>query len=198
LGRQRARPALRGIEPAPLGIVHRCVEQCEQRRQERFEAAVEVEQLAGDLLADASAIVAILDPEVALEQVDDRSPIETERLAREEYRRRYDQEYYLSGNRLTIEMLAAAIDQAQSIDPLRVAYALEGLHLQGNIGEVWMRPDDHQLLEPLFVVSLTRINGRDVKYGLEGTQTGTRTLARIEAAGTAVPTRCEMTRPPRP
>ena len=125
-------------------------------------------------------------------------PIETERLAREEYRRRYDQEYYLSGNRQTIEMLAAAIDQAQSTDPLRVAYALEGLRLQGNMGEVWMRPDDHQLLEPLFVVSLTRVNGRDVKYGIEGTQTGTRTLARIEAADTAVPTRCEMKRPPRP
>jgi branched-chain amino acid transport system substrate-binding protein len=125
-------------------------------------------------------------------------PIETERLAREEYRGRYDQEYYLSGKRLTIEMLAAAIDQARSTDPLRVAYALEGLRLQGNMGEVWMRPDDHQLLEPLFVVSLTRVNGRDVKYGIEGTQTGTRTLARIEAADTAVPTRCEMKRPPRP
>ena len=125
-------------------------------------------------------------------------PIETEQLAREEYRHRYDQEYYLSGNRLTIEMLAAAIDQARSTDPLRVAYALEGLRLQGNMGEVWMRPDDHQLFEPLFVVSLTRVNGRDVVYGLEGTQTGTRTLARIEAADTTVPTRCEMKRPPRP
>ena len=125
-------------------------------------------------------------------------PIETERLAREEYRRRYAQEYYLSGNRLTIEMLAAAIDQAQSTDPLRVAYALEGLRLQGNMGEVWMHPDDHQLLEPLFVVSLTRVNGRNVMYGLEDTQTGTRTLTRIEAAETAVPTRCGMKRPPRP
>jgi hypothetical protein len=34
-----------------------------------------------------------------------------------------------------------------------------------------------------------------VKYGLEGTQIGTRTLARIEAADTVVPTRCEMKRP---
>ena len=73
-------------------------------------------------------------------------------------------------------MFAAAIELAGSTDPLRVAYALEGLRLQGNMGEVWMRPDDHQLLEPLFVVRLTRVNGRDVKYGLEGTQTGTRTL----------------------
>lgn len=125
-------------------------------------------------------------------------PIEKEQLAREEYRHRYDQEYYLSGNRQTIEMLAGAIEQAQSTDPLRVAYALEGLRLQSNMGEVWMRPDDHQLFEPLFVVSLTRVNGRDVKYGLEGTQTGTRTLARLEATDTIVPTRCEMKRPPRP
>ncbi|HEY7761326.1 MAG TPA: branched-chain amino acid ABC transporter substrate-binding protein [Burkholderiales bacterium] len=125
-------------------------------------------------------------------------PIETERLAREEYQRRYGGEYYLTGDRLTIEMLAAAIDQARSTDPLRVAYALEGLRLQGSTGEVWMRPDDHQLLEPLFVLSLTKVNGRDVKVGIEGTQTGTRTLALIEAADTAVPTRCEMKRPPRP
>jgi branched-chain amino acid transport system substrate-binding protein len=125
-------------------------------------------------------------------------PIETERLASEEYRRRYGGEYYLTGDRLTIEMLAVAIDKARSTDPLRVAYALEDLRLQGSTGEVWMRPDDHQLLEPLFVLILTKVNGRDVKVGIEGTQTGTRTLARIEASDTAVPTRCGMKRPPRP
>lgn len=125
-------------------------------------------------------------------------PIEAERLAREEYRRRYDSEYYVTGDRMTIEMLAAAIDRARSTDPLRVAYALEGMRLQGSMGSVWMRPDDHQLLEPLYVLGLTQVNGRDVKYGIEGANTGTRTLLRIEAADTAVPTRCEMRRPPQP
>jgi hypothetical protein len=69
---------------------------------------------------------------------------------------------------MTFEMLAAAIDQARSTDPLRVAYALEGMRLQGSMGEVWMRPDDHQLIEPLYVLSLTQVNGREVKHGVDG------------------------------
>ena len=125
-------------------------------------------------------------------------PIVSEQQTREEYQRRYDREYYLTGDRMTIELLAAAIERAGSTDPLRVGYALEGLRLQSNMGEVWMRPDDHQLLEPLYVLGLTRVDGREVKYGIEDTQTGTRTLARIEGADTAVPTRCKMKRPPRP
>jgi branched-chain amino acid transport system substrate-binding protein len=96
------------------------------------------------------------------------------------------------------EMLASAIDQAGSTDVVRVAYALEGARFQGSLGEVWMRPDDHQLFEALYLFTSTRVNGRDVKYDMEGTGIGTRTDARFEIADLILPTRCKMQRPPHP
>lgn len=124
--------------------------------------------------------------------------IEKEDLAREEYRRRYNLEYYAMPSSNLFEMLAKAINDTGSTDPLRVAYGLENMRTQSNMGGVWMRPDDHQLFEPLYILSLTAVNGRDVKYGVEGTEIGTRTEARIEAADTILPTACQMQRPPRP
>jgi len=61
-----------------------------------------------------------------------------------------------------------------------------------------MRPDDHQLFEPLYIMTLTAVNGRDVKYGISGTNIGTRTDMRLEGSETLLPTRCQMRRPPRP
>ncbi len=124
--------------------------------------------------------------------------IEKEELAMQEYRRRYNLDYGAMPSSNEFNMLAKAIDASGSTDPLRVAYALEDMRIQNNMGEVWMRPDDHQLFEPMYIMTLTSVNGKDVKYGLDGTNTGTRTDARIEIPETLVPTRCQMKRPPRP
>ena len=123
---------------------------------------------------------------------------ETERKSADEYKRRYGLEYYAIPINNLLEMLATAINRAGSTDPLRVAYALENLRILGSMGEVWMRPDDHQLFEPLYIFTVTRVNGRDVRYDMENTGLGTRTDARIEARDMLLPTRCKMRRPPRP
>jgi len=124
--------------------------------------------------------------------------IEKEQLARQEYRKRYNLEYYSLTSTNLFEMLAKAINEAKSTDPLRIGYALEGLRIETSTGSAWLRPDDHQIFEPLYIMTLTRVNGQDVKYDLEGTGIGTRTDARIEASDTIVSTRCEMKRPPKP
>ncbi len=69
---ERALPALPRVACVPLGIVDRNFEQCEEGGHRRFERTVQREQLAGDLLADLALVVAVLDLEVGLEQVDDR------------------------------------------------------------------------------------------------------------------------------
>ena len=58
-----------------------------------------------------------------------------------------------------------------------------------------MRPDDHQLFEPMFIYTLTALNGRDVVHDLEFTGIGTRTDVRIEPGQAVLPTRCRMQRP---
>ena len=60
------------VQRLPPAVLHRHVEQREERGQRRLERAVEREELAGDLLPDGAGLVAVGDLEVALEEVDHR------------------------------------------------------------------------------------------------------------------------------
>jgi branched-chain amino acid transport system substrate-binding protein len=89
------------------------------------------------------------------------------------------------------EMFAAAAKKAGSNDPVKVARALEGLKMQTPLGDVEMRADNHQLLQPLYVSTLER----NQKYDVEGSGLGWRTDAKVEGKATALPTTCKMDRP---
>jgi branched-chain amino acid transport system substrate-binding protein len=89
------------------------------------------------------------------------------------------------------EMFAAAAKKAGSNDPVKVARALEGMKMQTSLGEVEMRADNHQILQPLFVSTLEK----GVKYDSEDTGLGWKTDAKIEGKATALPTTCKMERP---
>lgn len=102
---------------------------------------------------------------------------------------------YYSSVRTSVEMLAAAIEKAKSAEPMNVARALEGLSYTDDAGEVSLRADNHQLIQPLFISTLVRANGKDVKFDIEKTGFGFRTDARIEGKDTVMPTTCRMERP---
>jgi branched-chain amino acid transport system substrate-binding protein len=123
---------------------------------------------------------------------------ERQSAARAEYERRYGQQYYAMPSENMLQMLTVALNRAGSGDPLGVAFALEGLSIEGIMGRVLMRSDNHQLVEPLYVITLTSVNGRDVRHGMEGTRTGTRTAARIEPDELMLPHSCLMERPASP
>ena len=59
---------------------------------------------------------------------------------------------------------------------------------------MWMRPDDHQLMLPMYVAVWTRAGGPGVKYDVESTGYGFKTELRLEAADTMLPTTCRMQR----
>ena len=88
-------------------------------------------------------------------------------------------------------MFAAAAAKAKSNDPVKIAKALEGMKLTTTVGEVEMRADNHQLLQPLFVATFTD----GVKYDVEKTGLGFKTDVKISAKDTAMPTTCQMQRP---
>ena len=92
-------------------------------------------------------------------------------------------------------MLVKAINAAKSSEPLKVATALEGMKFNGDTGEMWMRADDHQLMQPIYISSFTKAGGKDVKYDLEETGYGWKTDFRVEAKDTEMPTTCAMVRP---
>jgi branched-chain amino acid transport system substrate-binding protein len=89
------------------------------------------------------------------------------------------------------EMFAAAAKKAQSNDPVKIARALEGMKMATPLGEVEMRADNHQILQPLYVSTLAK----GVKYDSEDTGLGWKTDAKVDGKATALPTTCKMDRP---
>ena len=90
-----------------------------------------------------------------------------------------------------VHMLAMAMEKAKSTDPVKVGLALEGMKFNSPFGEVVMRKEDHQLIQPLFVATLTK----QVKYPIPGTEFGLKTDVVIPAEKLALPTTCKMQRP---
>ena len=114
------------------------------------------------------------------------------------YRERFkdsNDDLYWSTVREEIEMLAKAVEQAKSADPAKVAYALEGMKWENDVGEVVMRADNHQLIQPLFISTYSKMDGKDVKHDVERTGFGFKNETRIEGKDTVMPTTCKMERP---
>lgn len=116
-----------------------------------------------------------------------------------QFKRRYSEDFrYLRFLTLT-EMFASALARAGSGDPQRVALALEGMRMATATGEVEMRARDHQLIQPLYVSTLTTSaqqgGASEVAVDTENSGLGFKTDARVEGYATAQPTSCVMTRP---
>jgi branched-chain amino acid transport system substrate-binding protein len=107
--------------------------------------------------------------------------------------------YFLRG-KIMWEMFVKAINQAKSADPKAVAYALEGMRHEGDLGEVEMRKSDHQLIQPLYIMTLHKAAAKggpkEAKIDADGNSgLALVTDARLEAYTSAQPTSCAMKRP---
>ena len=106
--------------------------------------------------------------------------------------------YFLRG-KIMFDMLVAAMKKTNSTDPKKVAYALEGMKWPGEMGEVEMRKDDHQLIQPLYVFTLQKsaaLGGpKEAKLDMEHSGLAPVTDMRVESYVTATPTSCQMQRP---
>ncbi len=94
------------------------------------------------------------------------------------------------------EMLVAAMKQAKSDDPVKVGKALEAMkHKTHNGGEGFMRKDDHQFFQNMYIASFGSLSGAAEKFDEEKTGWGWRLIATIPTDKTVVPTSCKMDRP---
>jgi len=116
----------------------------------------------------------------------------------QEYRKRFPDskdDFVWLAARNAVEMLIQAMDQAKSTDPTKVGLALEGMKFQTYTGEITMRADNHQLLQPMYVSTFAKAGSAGVKWDIERTGLGFRTDGRVEAKDTAMATTCNMQRP---
>jgi branched-chain amino acid transport system substrate-binding protein len=112
-----------------------------------------------------------------------------------DFKTRYKEDWIYIAILRELEMLAKAINQAKSADPLLIARALEGMDYLSPVGHTQMRADDHQLMVPLYLASFTKVGSPGVKYDSENTGYGWKTEARVAAKDTVLPTECKMLRP---
>lgn len=94
-----------------------------------------------------------------------------------------------------ISMLNDAFAKARSDDPLKVALALEGMTHEGPEGTTWVRPDDHQLIVPLYLAALTKAGQPGVPFESEDTGLGWKTVVRAEGKDFVPPIKCQVKRP---
>ncbi|WP_250502222.1 branched-chain amino acid ABC transporter substrate-binding protein [Caballeronia sp. AZ7_KS35] len=107
-------------------------------------------------------------------------------------------DYLVARMPLMVEMLAAAMTRAKSADPLAVARTLEGMKFDGEgFHPMTVRAEDHQVIQPLYVMEMDKAGTKGVPLDNEGSGYGFRTLQSVPADKTAQPTTCRMSRPPR-
>jgi branched-chain amino acid transport system substrate-binding protein len=94
-----------------------------------------------------------------------------------------------------MRMFAAAAEKAKSLEPVKVAQALEDMKFEVfSGGEGVMRKDDHQFFQPIYISSLGERSDKE-PFDEEKTGWGWRLIAKIDTAQTMLPTTCKMDRP---
>lgn len=94
-----------------------------------------------------------------------------------------------------MRMFAAAAEKAKSLDPVKVAGALEGMEFEVlNGGKGTMRKEDHQFFQPIYISSLGERTEKEL-FDEEKTGWGWKMVAKIDTPQTMVPTTCKMERP---
>jgi branched-chain amino acid transport system substrate-binding protein len=94
-----------------------------------------------------------------------------------------------------IRMFVKAVQEANSADPLKVAAKLDGMKVTVyNGGNGFMRADDHQFFQPMYIANLGPV-GKDQPFEEEGTGWGWKVTGKIDTQDTVLPTSCKMNRP---
>ncbi len=102
------------------------------------------------------------------------------------FEKRFGRTFYYWHVENEIESLAAAMKQADSSDPVKVAAALSGQKRTTPLGVSEMRADNHQMIQPLYITELEPGQPRVFKaVGL-----GFKTVGTIDADSTRMPTTC--------
>ena len=111
------------------------------------------------------------------------------------FKQKFNDDFYVMDTYTVVSMLSKAIKDAKSADPVKVAFAMEGMKVKSLNGEAEMRKSDHQVQQPLVIATWVKTNGKDVKYDQENTGYGWRTDQKIDTYVAAQPSSCQMKRP---
>jgi branched-chain amino acid transport system substrate-binding protein len=117
------------------------------------------------------------------------------RMLADEYKKRFNDDYYTGAVYHAFAILSAAMAKAKSTDPVKVAATMEGLQFKSFNGEVEMRKTDHQLQQTLFISTWKKAGAKPNDYSVENTGYNFQPLKTYEPYVSSTPTSCQMKRP---
>ena len=91
-----------------------------------------------------------------------------EQALRNEFKKKFNDDYYTFQTYSAVAMLSQGMANAKSIDPVKVAAAMEDMTFKNYNGEVKMRKTDHQLQQPRYVSKWPEATAKD-PYSEENT-----------------------------
>jgi branched-chain amino acid transport system substrate-binding protein len=116
----------------------------------------------------------------------------------EGYKKKFNDDFYTAQTHAGLTMLAGGIVKAKSTDPVKVAFAMEGMKFQSLNGELEMRASDHQMQQPIYIATWAKTDGKANKFDAENTGYGFRMEQKLDSYVAAQPTSCVMKRPAKP
>ena len=112
-----------------------------------------------------------------------------------EFKAKYNDDFYTGSIIRIIEMLTGAMAQAKSIDPVKVAQTMSGMKMQSAFGgEIEMRKTDHQLQQQLYMTVWQKTDAKHT-YSPENTGMTLVPVAQYPNYVSSTPTSCQMKRP---
>jgi branched-chain amino acid transport system substrate-binding protein len=112
----------------------------------------------------------------------------------EGFKKKYNDDFYTFAIYNGINLLDAAMLKAKSTNPVKVAFALEGLEVPSFAGDVTMRKSDHQLQQSLFITKWEKVSAK-YPYSNENTGYTFAPVKQFEPYVSSTPTSCQMKRP---
>jgi branched-chain amino acid transport system substrate-binding protein len=94
-----------------------------------------------------------------------------------------------------MDMFVKASQELKTLDVARIVARLEGAKFKPRAGgDAWIRAEDHQVFQTLYVASIGPIE-KDKGFDEENTGWGWRNIGEVKPEETLVPTTCQMKRP---
>jgi branched-chain amino acid transport system substrate-binding protein len=115
----------------------------------------------------------------------------------DQFKAKFNDDYYTLATYHAFAMLSAAMAQAKTTDPAKVARTMEGLRFKSFNGDVEMRKADHQLQQPLYVTVWKKADAKN-PYSVENTGYNFQTVKYYDSYVSSTPTSCDMKRPGTP
>ena len=111
-----------------------------------------------------------------------------------DFKKKFNDDYYTFATYNGIQVLGGAMAKAKSVDPVKVAAALEGMSVKSFAGEVQMRKSDHQLQQSMFVTKWQKVDAKNT-YSVENTGYTFVPIKQMDPYVSSTPTSCQMKRP---